>query len=415
MAVSKYNLLREPPGAGPASTEPGIGKLYLCDTEAELPASGLNEGVDSAYTKDTDKFWIAVSPVNWSQSPLAPAGSGEANTGSNVGSAGTGGFDAKVGVDLQLRKLNALSTKVSIALDAGNKKVDFDVPDATTSAKGAVELATDREDAANVVVQGNDARLDPFVASGASHATGLVPDPGASAGTTKFLREDATWVLPAGGSPPTGTGFRHVTGGVEDAAAKLADTADINDNQITDTKLRDSAGTSVIGKASAGTGDPADIAAGSDGDVLRRAAGALAFGAIPEASVTSLVSDLAAKASTSHNDTHATGGADAFSVGDLLDAIARVTVRKNTGADAGSRRRLNLIEGTNVTLTVADDAAGEEVDVTIAAAGGSAADLDRIITGASTVSAGKTRVLAGLQINDGGVLTIEDTAAVGVI
>jgi hypothetical protein len=38
-----------------------------------------------------------------------------------------------------------------------------------------------------------------FVQSGASHAIGLVPDPGASAGTTKFLREDATWAVPAGG------------------------------------------------------------------------------------------------------------------------------------------------------------------------------------------------------------------------
>lgn len=36
----------------------------------------------------------------------------------------------------------------------------------------------------------------PFVASGASHASGFVPDPGASAGTTKFLREDATFVNP---------------------------------------------------------------------------------------------------------------------------------------------------------------------------------------------------------------------------
>lgn len=35
-----------------------------------------------------------------------------------------------------------------------------------------------------------------FVASGALHAAGAVPDPGVSAGTTKFLREDATWVVP---------------------------------------------------------------------------------------------------------------------------------------------------------------------------------------------------------------------------
>jgi hypothetical protein len=35
--------------------------------------------------------------------------------------------------------------------------------------------------------------VSDFVASGASHARGTVPDPGAVAGTTKFLREDATW------------------------------------------------------------------------------------------------------------------------------------------------------------------------------------------------------------------------------
>jgi hypothetical protein len=32
-----------------------------------------------------------------------------------------------------------------------------------------------------------------FLASGVSHAAGAVPDPGASAGTTKYLREDASW------------------------------------------------------------------------------------------------------------------------------------------------------------------------------------------------------------------------------
>ena len=43
-------------------------------------------------------------------------------------------------------------------------------------------------------------------ASGASHAAGAAPDPGASAGTTKFLREDATWDVPAGSfTDPTTT------------------------------------------------------------------------------------------------------------------------------------------------------------------------------------------------------------------
>lgn len=33
-------------------------------------------------------------------------------------------------------------------------------------------------------------------ASGANHAAGFVPDPGSTAGTTRFLREDATFVAP---------------------------------------------------------------------------------------------------------------------------------------------------------------------------------------------------------------------------
>jgi hypothetical protein len=48
---------------------------------------------------------------------------------------------------------------------------------------------------------------DPiFVASGASHAPGAVPDPGATAGTTHFLREDATWVVPGGGGNVSNVG-----------------------------------------------------------------------------------------------------------------------------------------------------------------------------------------------------------------
>jgi hypothetical protein len=43
------------------------------------------------------------------------------------------------------------------------------------------------------------AQLPIMVASGPSHAAGIVPDPGVTAGTTRFLREDASWQVPAGG------------------------------------------------------------------------------------------------------------------------------------------------------------------------------------------------------------------------
>ena len=59
-----------------------------------------------------------------------------------------------------------------------------------------------------------------------------------------------------GGSPPTGTGFRHVTVGVEDAAAKLVDTADISDNQVTYAKFQDITATDrFLGRKTAGAGD----------------------------------------------------------------------------------------------------------------------------------------------------------------
>ena len=40
------------------------------------------------------------------------------------------------------------------------------------------------------------ARLPVFGASGGSHGQGAVPDPGATPGTTRFLREDGTWIAP---------------------------------------------------------------------------------------------------------------------------------------------------------------------------------------------------------------------------
>ncbi len=40
----------------------------------------------------------------------------------------------------------------------------------------------------------------PFGASGVGHAAGFVPDPGATAGSTRFLREDGGWQVPPAGS-----------------------------------------------------------------------------------------------------------------------------------------------------------------------------------------------------------------------
>ena len=59
-----------------------------------------------------------------------------------------------------------------------------------------------------------------------------------------------------------------------------------------------------------------------------------------------------------------------------VDANARIVVEKN-GTAIGTRRSINFIEGSNVTLTVADDSSNEEVDVTISstASGGGGVSL----------------------------------------
>jgi hypothetical protein len=71
---------------------------------------------------------------------------------------------------------------------------------------GADEVATATAAANAIPKAGSGGTLDKawlptFVASGGSHAAGAVPDPGSTAGTKKFLREDATFKVPDTYSP----------------------------------------------------------------------------------------------------------------------------------------------------------------------------------------------------------------------
>lgn len=65
-------------------------------------------------------------------------------------------------------------------------------------------------------------------------------------------------------------------------------TGGIANDAVTDAKLRNSAALSVIGRSANSSGDPADIATSADGDVLRRSGTTLGFGTIPASSVTNL-------------------------------------------------------------------------------------------------------------------------------
>jgi len=173
--------------------------------------------------------------------------------------------------------------------------------------------------------------------------------------------------------------------------ATPAISAIVIDNSISNAKLRDSVALSVIGRSANSAGDPADIAAtATSGAVLRESGSTVGFGQVATAGI----ADDAVTYAKIQNVTDARLlGRSAGSAGDVQEITvgspvtlssgtldfdetvtlgnnARVAVSKNSGAVVGTRRRINLIEGANVTLTISDDAGNEEVDITIAASGG---------------------------------------------
>lgn len=98
----------------------------------------------------------------------------------------------------------------------------------------------------------------------------------------------------------------------------------------------------------------------------------------------------------------------------LLGARARVAVRKNSGGSDIVRRRINFIEGANITLTVGDDAGNEEVDVTItgATASGIPVALTGIVNSNGTIAAG-----TGFSVNrtGAGQYTVTFTSALAAV
>ncbi|HKZ96211.1 MAG TPA: DUF2793 domain-containing protein [Hyphomicrobiaceae bacterium] len=130
--------------------------------------------------------------------------------------------------------------------------------------------------------------------------------------------------------------------------ATPAISAAVTDNSITDAKLRDSAALSVIGRGANTSGDPADIAAGTDGHVLRRSGTSLSFGTIATAGIGDDQVTYAKIQNVSATDKllgRATSGA-----GDIEEVACTAFARTllDDAAASNARTTLGLVIGTDV-------------------------------------------------------------------
>jgi lysophospholipase L1-like esterase len=103
----------------------------------------------------------------------------------------------------------------------------------------------------------NASRLPVFGSSGGGHAAGAVPDPGVTAGTTRYLREDGTWATPSGGGSTGGS-----SGGTTGTATLPGATADYNFLQASGTVLTDASGNGNSGTLGSGALAPTWTATG---------------------------------------------------------------------------------------------------------------------------------------------------------
>lgn len=135
-----------------------------------------------------------------------------------------------------------------------------------------------------------------------------------------------------------------LTGDVTAAAGSNA-TA-ITNNAVTNLHLRDSAANSVIGRATNTAGDPADIAAGTDGHVLRLSGTTLGFGTVATGGIADNAVTFAKLADMNTDrligrDTAAAGDPEEISLNATLEftgagAIQRAALTGDVTASAGS-------------------------------------------------------------------------------
>ncbi len=146
--------------------------------------------------------------------------------------------------------------------------------------------------------------------------------------TDEFKTEQSNGVVWSAYSGTSGSlAINQLTGDVTAGPGSGSQAATIASHAVTNAKFRQGAALSIVGVTGNATADVADIAAGVDGQVLRRSGTSLAFGALSLATAAAVTGTLP----VGNGGT----GLASYTIGDLLYASATTTLAKLASPAAG--------------------------------------------------------------------------------
>jgi hypothetical protein len=195
--------------------------------------------------------------------------------------------------------------------------------------------------------------VDPATITGAAGSNASVSNTGTpQAAVLKFTipRGDTGAQGPQGNTGATGaTGPAVADGDKGDVVVSSSGTVwTVGTNVIGDTKLRQGAALTVIGRSANSTGNVADIAAGTDGHILRRSGTTLGFGTIATAGITNDAVDNTKLANMAANTvkgriTASTGDPEDLTAADVRTITGQKWVSVTDEAIASNTDRFTVI------------------------------------------------------------------------